>query len=337
MAKRKSVFLRKTVIAPLLLVVLVALAGFSYLAWIWHQPLQTLDKIYEVNPGSGLHHLARELETDGVIADRRSLIWLAYLTGNSRELKVGEYRFADGITQRQLLRQVTEGRVAQHSVVLLEGWTFRQMRQALEQAPKLKQSLLGLSDATVMARLGYPDEHPEGRFFPDTYFYTSQTTDLMILRQAYQALAQRLQKEWETREPDLPLATPYEALILASIIEKETGQAYERPLIAGVFINRLRIPMRLQTDPTVIYGMGLRFDGDIRTRDLRRDTPYNTYTRDGLPPTPIAMPSGAAIHAALHPATTKALYFVGRGDGSHVFSETLEQHNAAVRKYQLGQ
>lgn len=334
MAQAKFKPLRTSLIA---IVVLAMVAGLAYLGWAWHRPLQTQDKIYEVLPGTSLHKLSRQLYRDGVLPDSRSLIWLAYLTGKSRDLKVGEYRFRDGITPRELLQQVTEGRVEQYSVVFLEGWTFRQMRQTLEQAPKLQQTLLGLSDQTVMQRLGFPEQYPEGRFYPDTYFYSSQTTDLMILSQAYQALEQRLQQEWDGRDAALPLRTPYEALILASIIEKETGQAYERPLIAGVFVNRLRLPMRLQTDPTVIYGIGPSFDGDIRRRDLLRDTPYNTYTRDGLPPTPIAMPSSAAIHAALHPATTKALYFVGRGDGSHVFSETLAQHNTAVRKYQLGQ
>jgi UPF0755 protein len=226
--------------------------------------------------------------------------------------------------------------VVEYSLRLVEGWTFKQSLQALAQAPKLTQTLAGHTPEQIMARLGQPGRHPEGRFFPDTYKYTAGQTDLSILARAHERMQNTLQREWEARRADSPFKEPYEALVLASIVEKETGQPGERPMIAGVFINRLRRNMKLQTDPTVIYGLGEKFDGNLRLRDLRSDTPYNSYTRTGLPPTPIAMPGGAAIRAVMQPADTRALYFVSRGDGSHEFSETLGQHNDAVTKYQLG-
>ena len=235
----------------------------------------------------------------------------------------------------RLLDQVVAGRVIEYPVVLLEGWTFRQFLALLAQAPKLTHSISGLTVPAIMERLGHPGEHPEGRFFPDTYYYSAGQTDIMILANAYDKMHKLLQREWEGRENNLPLKNAYEALILASIVEKETGRDDERRLIAGVFINRLRHGMRLQTDPTVIYGMGQTFDGNLRLKDLRRDNPYNTYTRKGLPPTPIAMPGKDALQAVLHPMVTGALFFVARGDGSHEFSSTLEEHNAAVLKYQL--
>ena len=312
-------------------------AGFiGYLLWAWHHALEPGEDIFLVQPGTSLRAFSRQLHEKGVLPDSKSLVWLAYLKGQSRHLKVGEYRFESGISASELLEQVVEGRVIEYPLVLIEGWTFKQMRQALAQAAKLNQTLAGLSDKEVMGRLNQPRLFPEGRFFPDTYLYPAGTTDLALLKIAFEKMQRRLEQEWEARAPGLPLKDADEALVLASIIEKETGLASERPLIAGVFINRLRKRMRLQTDPTVIYGLGQKFDGNLRRRDLRNDTPYNTYTRRGLPPTPIAMPSGEAIHAALHPAQTRALYFVSRGDGSHVFSETLEEHNRAVAKYQLG-
>lgn len=314
----------------------LALVAGVYLYWAWHRALDPGPDTYVVPAGTTLRGFARELAARGVLSEPHSFVLLAHLKGVSRDLKAGEYRFRRGITPSELLDQVVAGRVVEYPLVLVEGWTFRQFRQALERAPKLAQTLKGASDAEVMAALGRVGEHPEGRFFPDTYFYASGTTDRMILARAYEKMRQRLEEEWANRDPDLPLRTPYEALILASIVEKETARPEERRLIAGVFIQRLKRRMRLQSDPTVIYGLGSAFDGNLRLRDLRRDTPYNTYTRAGLPPTPIAMPSLEALRAVLQPAQTDALYFVSRGDGSHEFSATLEEHTRAVVKYQLG-
>jgi UPF0755 protein len=223
----------------------------------------------------------------------------------------------------------------EYPLKIVEGWSFKQVLEALHAAPKLTHSLQGLGPKQIMAMLGYPNVHPEGRFFPDTYYYPSGMSDLLILQRAYQKMEKILDEEWEARAGDLPVRTRDEALTLASIVEKETGKPEERGLIAGVFVQRLRTGMKLQTDPTVIYGLGDKYKGNITLAHLRTPTPYNTYTRKGLPPTPIAMPGREAIHAALNPENTRALYFVSRGDGSHVFSETLEQHNAAVQKYQL--
>jgi UPF0755 protein len=233
-----------------------------------------------------------------------------------------------------VLERLVSGKTIQYPVTLVEGWTFRQAVDHIAEDPRYGD-LLGKSDADLMAALGRGGEHPEGRFFPDTYAFPRAATGLDVLRRALERMDQVLAEEWAARAPDLPIDSPYEALILASIVEKETGLAEERPAIAGVFTRRLQKGMRLQTDPTVIYGMGERFDGDIRRADLREATPYNTYVITGLPPTPIALPGRAAIHAALNPEPGEALYFVARGDGGHVFSATLEEHNAAVRKYQL--
>jgi UPF0755 protein len=308
----------------------------GYLALAWSVGLETGNKVYKVERGTTLGSFVRELHEDDVLPDRFSMLLLAYLRGQHRSLKAGEYRFESGASQKQILDQVVAGRSVQYAILIPEGWNFRELMNALNAAEKLEHTLQDLSSEMVMARLGKEGEHFEGRFYPDTYYYGASTTDLTLLKQAYKRMEQRLAREWEQREPDLPYRTPYEALIMASIVEKETGVAEERPLIAGVFVNRLRRGMRLQTDPTVIYGIGEKFDGNLRRRDLRRDTPYNTYTRKGLPPTPIAMPGGDAIHAALHPAKTRHLYFVSRGDGTHQFSETLKEHNQAVTRYQLG-
>ncbi len=317
-------------------ITLLAVVAGVYLFWSWHRTLDPGPDTYVVQAGTPLRRFARELVDRGVLIEPHSFVLLAHLRGVDRDLKAGEYRFRRGITPSELLDQVVAGRVIEYPLVLVEGWTFRQLRQALENAPKLAQTLKGASDAEVMAALGRGGEHPEGRFYPDTYFYASGTSDRMILARAYEKMRLRLEEEWANRDPDLPLRTPYEALILASIVEKETARPEERRLIAAVFINRLKRRMRLQSDPTVIYGLGSAFDGNLRRRDLRRDTPYNTYTRVGLPPTPIAMPSGEALRAVLQPAHIDALYFVSRGDGSHVFSATLDAHNRAVGKYQLG-
>jgi UPF0755 protein len=316
------------------MLVLSAMAAV-YLFWSWNHSLQPGMEIYAVKPGMTLHAFARELSSRGVLPESHSFVWLAYLTGHQRDLKSGEYRFRNGMTARELLEQIVAGRVIEYPAVLVEGWTFQEFREALEAAPKLMRLTTGLSARAVMERLGHKGEHPEGRFFPDTYYYSSGQTELAILANAYDKMQKLLQQEWEKRDNNLPFRDAYEALILASIVEKETGRADERRLIAGVFVNRLRHGMRLQTDPTVIYGMGESFDGNLRLKDLRRDTPYNTYTRTGLPPTPVAMPGKESLQAVMHPVVNGALYFVSRGDGSHVFSATLEEHNRAVTQYQL--
>ena len=307
-----------------------------YLGWAWNRPLPATMNTYVVKPGTSMHAFAHELSGKGALPDRYSLVVLAYLRGQARHLKAGEYRFAAGSTPRELLDQVVAGRVVEYPLALIEGWTFKQVREALREAPKLTHTLDGLSEDEIMEQLGHPGLHPEGQFYPDTYYYSAGITDIALLHRAFERMQNRLQREWLTRDPELPLRTPYEALILASIVEKETGRADERQMIAGVFINRLRKGMRLQSDPTVIYGLGSSFDGNLRLRDLQHDTPYSTYTRRGLPPTPIAMPGGEALAAVMHPLQTKALYFVARGDGSHHFSESLQEHNNAVIKYQLG-
>lgn len=315
--------------------VLVVLSMSVYLYWFSVTRLTPQEVIYVVEPGATLRGFAQQLHRQGVLPDAHSLVWLAYIKGQQRHLKAGEYRFRKGITAPRLLDQVISGRVVEYPLTIIEGWTFKQVLAALAQAPRLTHTLQGLSASQIMASLGYPGMHPEGRFYPDTYYYSAGMSDLLILQRAFQKMDTRLQEEWSKRDTRLPLKNPDEALILASIVEKETGRAEERRMIAGVFTQRLRIGMRLQTDPTVIYGMGEQYRGNIRLKDLRSPTPYNTYSIKGLPPTPIAMPSGAALQAVMNPAETKALYFVARGDGSHVFSDTLRDHNLAVEKYQL--
>ena len=288
----------------------------------------------QVAPGDNLTAVARALHEQGILTHPRYLLWYARWEGEADRIQAGEYALQPGMTPAQLLERLVKGEVAQYSLTIPEGWTFHQMLAALEASEVLRHTLTGLDDAAIMARLGHAGEHPEGRFYPDTYLFPRGASDLDILRQAYAAMERHLAGEWAARAPGLPYETPYEALILASIIEKETAIPEERPLIAGVFVRRLQRGMRLQTDPTVIYGLGEAFDGNLRRRDLERPGPYNTYRHRGLPPTPIALPGGAAIHAALHPAPGDALYFVARGDGSHQFSATIEAHNAAVLRYQ---
>ncbi len=322
-----------------LAIVLVLAASLAmpagYAAWYWYRPLTFGEETFMVQPGSTLKGVARRLSESRVLSEPHTFLLIATLSGRRQSLKTGEYRFQTGMSASSVLDHLAKGRVVEHPFVIVEGWNIRQVLAALQQAPRLEQTLKGLTPAQVMAKLGYPGQHPEGRFFPDTYRYTGGQTDVAVLQRAYRRMEERLAREWEGRRADVPLRTPYEALILASIVEKETGRAEERPMIAGAFINRLRINMKLQTDPTVIYGLGERFDGNLRKRDLLTDTPYNSYTRKGLPPTPIAMPGGEALRATLHPADTRALYFVSRGDGSHVFSDNLSDHNQAVIKYQL--
>ena len=315
---------------------LLVTAAVSHIYWQLQQPLPITTAVdYDLVPGTSLHQLAYQLHELGVLPKPKYLILYARIQRIGQRLQAGEYRLQPGISALEVLHKLQQGDVLLHSFTIVEGWTFRQLREALSAVPTLTHRLSANTQASaVMALLGHPEQHPEGQFYPDTYFFPKQTTDLAFLERAYNTMQQRLRFEWQQRAPDTPLKSPYQALILASIIERETGVPAERPLIAAVFINRLRRNMRLQTDPTVIYGLGEDFDGDIKFRDLRRDTPYNTYTRAGLPPTPIAMPSGAAIHAALHPVDSDVLYFVAKGDGSHQFSTNLTDHEAAVDRYQ---
>ena len=292
--------------------------------------------VLEVKPGMGIGAIARELRRQpGLLHSTFYLEAYARFNGLAPRLKVGEYALAPGMTPRDLLERIATGQVIQYPLTVVEGWTFQQLRQALAAHPKIAQTLREASDAEIMARLDRPGRHPEGWFFPDTYHFPAGFTDEAFLRRALTAMEQHLTRAWSQRAADLPLDDPYQALILASIVEKETGLTAERPAIAGVFARRLRAGMLLQTDPTVIYGLGAAFDGDLRRRDLVTDTPYNTYTRKGLPPTPIALPGAGALEAAVHPAAGDALYFVADGQGGHVFSRTLDEHNRAVRRYQL--
>lgn len=316
--------------------IVLPLSFLVYLLIVWNWPLTLDDQIHLVPQGGSLATVSRQLYQQGVLPDRFSFRLLARLTGSAKRIQAGEYRFRSGMSQRQILSAMVSGKQVLYSVLLVEGSTFADFSRLLSGQPKLEQTLAGLSPVQIMQRLSYGDQHPEGRFFPDTYTFTAGTKDIDLLRQAYTKMEKVLQKAWESRAENLPYKNAYEALIMASIVEKETGRPEDRDRIAAVFVNRLRRGMRLQTDPTVIYGMGSSFDGNLRKRDLNRDTPYNTYTRRGLPPTPISLPGRESIHAALHPAPTNDLYFVARGDGTSEFSETYLDHNRAVRKYQLG-
>lgn len=289
---------------------------------------------FDVRKGSTLTAVAHQLAEAGVLSQPTLFVVLGRVLGKTRSVKAGNYEFEAPLTPLQLLRRITEGDYTQVAIVFLEGWTFREMRRLLDDHPALLHDTSGLAEADILARLGSDASSAEGWFFPDTYYVSTGSSDLGVLRRAHRRMRHHLATQWERKADGLPLADPYAALILASIIEKETGRPEERPLIAAVFINRLRIGMKLQTDPTVIYGLGDKFDGNLRKRDLVTDTPYNTYTRAGLPPTPIAMPGLAALTAAVNPAPVDALYFVARGDGTSQFSRTLAEHERAVRKFQ---
>jgi UPF0755 protein len=286
-----------------------------------------------VRPGASVRAVLAELDSRGALADRRAVELRLRMRGWPR-VKTGRYEIPPHASPAEILRQLEEGRVVLETLTVIEGWTFADMRRALEAHPGVKATLKGRDVAALMESIGHAGEHPEGRFYPDTYRFAAGTTDRELLSLAYRKMAEALDAAWQSRAADLPMNDAYQALTLASIVEKETGLASERPRIAGVFVTRLRKHMRLQTDPSVIYGLGTAYDGDIRDRDLRADTPYNTYTRAGLPPTPIALPSREAIIAATHPLETGDIFFVasGNGDGSHVFSATLEAHNAAVAR-----
>ncbi len=327
------------------IVALVILVGSIYGTWVMmdyrafvDEPIQFGEEglLYEIKSGKTLTHVARDLQSRGHIDTASYLVWLGKFEGNANDIKAGEYRFENGITAARLLEQIVNGETLQYAITIVEGWSFRQLMDAVHSNEFLLHTLSDYSDEEIMEHIGHPGEHPEGRFLPDTYNFPRLTTDVDYLQRAYDAMQKLLKDEWPNRAIDVEFKTPYEALILASIVEKETALPSERKQIAGVFNRRLQKRMRLQTDPTVIYGLGRTFDGNIRRRDLRKDTPYNTYLRKGLPPTPIAMPGRDAVLAALSPQPGLELYFVARGDGGHKFSATLEQHNAAVVEYQLG-
>ncbi|RPE70799.1 UPF0755 protein [Tibeticola sediminis] len=318
--------------------VTVLLLGGAGLWWI-HQPLPISGEAVDlsIEPGTPPRAVAQAVADAGVPVSPLALYAWFRLSGQARQIRAGNYALEPGTTPRSLLRKLVRGEESLRTLTIVEGWNWRQVRAALAQASDLRADSRALDDATLMQALGRPGVAPEGRFFPDTYTYAKGASDLSILARAMRAMDHQLAAAWALRASDLPLASAEEALILASIIEKETAREQDRRLIAGVFINRLRRGMPLQTDPTVIYGLGERFDGNLRKRDLQTDTPWNTYTRSGLPPTPIAMPGRASLLAAVQPATTDAIYFVARGDGSSHFSATLEEHNRAVNRYQRGQ
>ncbi len=329
----------RLVLAATLLVVAAAIAwaGFEYVHFV-QAPLNVgrAGQTLEISRGEGFQDIVRQLQEQR-LTRASPLLWraLAMRLGVANRLHAGEYELAPGMTPTVLLEDMARGKVLHRRVTLVDGWTFAQVRQALGSAPKLKHELDGLEGDAVMARFGQADASPEGEFMPDTYDYVLGMSDLDILKRAHAAMQAFLAREWTARDPSIPLQDSYQALILASLVEKETAVASERPRIAGVFERRLKIGMKLDTDPSVIYGMGKAYSGKIHKRDLETDTPYNTYTRAGLPPTPIALPSRAAIHAVLHPADGDALFFVAKGDGTHQFSATLAEQNAAVRKYIL--
>jgi len=322
----------------LIVIILSALAGLFASNWLQDEEKRVVSEETRniiVANGSSMRGFAEHLVNQGILEEKWSFLFWARYRGLASSLKAGEYQVPAGATMSDLLQLITSGKVIDYPVTFIEGWNFKQLREALSKQENLRQLADKLDDQAVMKAIGAEGVHPEGRFYPDTYHYTATMSDLDILQQSYGKMSDFLNQEWAKREEGLPLENKDQALILDSIIEKETGAAEERPLIAGVFTNRLRKGMRMQTDPTVIYGMGDAYKGNIRKKDLLKDTPYNTYTRSGLPPTPIAMPGGDSIRAALHPAETKALYFVAKGNGEHKFSATLSEHNEAVIKYQL--
>ena len=328
----------------LLLVALAAVLGAG--AYAWHDYQRFADTplsisgdsaTFQVDRGDSLAVILARVAGNGLSPDWRKPWWqlLARQTGTATRLKAGEYALVAGVTPRGFLEQLAAGRVIQYRFTIVEGWTFAQLRQALASVPEIEHRLADQSEQQIMAALGVPDLHPEGRFLPETYAYTRGSSDLDLLRRAHEAMTEALAQAWRQRSEAVAVDSPDAALILASIIEKETGVPGERREIAGVFSRRLGMGMRLQTDPTVIYGLGSAFDGNLRRRDLDTDTPYNTYTRAGLPPTPIALPGRAALAAAVDPLPGKTLYFVSRGDGSHHFSATYDEHRRAVQRYQI--
>jgi UPF0755 protein len=329
---------RLFLLATLLLVLVVAASVSAAAYWWLDQPLPLAGASAElsIEAGATPRDIAQAWVGAGVMVQPRWLYEWFRWSGQAKRIRAGSYEIDAGVSPRQLLAKMVQGQETLESVRFVEGWTLRQMRAELARAQHLKPLTAQMNDAQLMNALGAPGQAGEGRFFPDTYVYSRNVSDLTVLKRAHRAMQQRLNAAWAERAADTPLKSADEALILASIVEKETGAAAERGLVASVFVNRLRIGMLLQTDPTVIYGLGDAFDGNLRKRDLLADTPFNTYTRGGLPPTPIALPGVASLRAAVRPEASKALYFVARGDGSSVFSENLADHNRAVNKYQRG-
>lgn len=329
----KSLLLRLLIAAAVLVGLLAAAA-----AWYAHRPLPLARPAvdFTVQRGFTMRQAAAAIETAGVAVSPRALYWLARVTGKADKILAGSYEVHTGVTPWMLILKLSSGDVSQGELRLVEGWNFRQLRAALESNPDLAHDTVGLAEADILRAIGANERHLEGLFFPDTYLFDKQSSSLALLRRAHTMMQRELARAWEQREPLLPLASPYEALILASIIEKETGRPQDRGLVASVFTNRLRIGMRLQTDPTVIYGYGDSFEGRLRKHHLETDHAYNTYTRAGLPPTPISMPGRDALYAAVRPQASDYLYFVSRGDGSSEFSTNLDDHNRAVNRYQRG-
>jgi len=313
--------------------VVIAGGAFWYYANLEVSP-GTVPLQFGLKAGSSLRSAALQMERAGVLRYPEAFVLMGRLLGEAANIRAGIYEVDGPITPYALLRKVTEGDVTQQVVKFVEGWTFRQVRKALDDHPHLRHDTRELQEAEILEKIGAKEPAPEGLFFPDTYHFDTGSSDLRVLRRAYRLMQGHLEAQWTKRAADLPLKTPYEALILASIVEKETGKPVDRPLVAAVFVNRLRKGMLLQADPTVIYGVGITFDGNLRKRDLQTDTPYNTYTRTGLPPTPIAMPGLASLVATLNPPQSDVLYFVSRGDGTSHFSRTLGEHERAVTKYQ---
>lgn len=305
------------------------LIGFGWTDLSIQTPLQ-----FSLKQGSSLRSVARQLQAAGVINSPWQFEALARLHGDANRVQAGNFESTERLTPFALLGMITSTARGQDRITFIDGWTFSQLRAALDGNPAIRHDTLGATEADIVARLGISNVSAEGWFFPDTYYFANNTSDVELMKRAYRAMQSQLDTLWAGRAQGLPLVTPYDALILASIVEKETGQAAERPLIAAVFVNRMRLGMKLQTDPTVIYGLGAQFDGNLRKRDLLTDGPFNTYTRPGLPPTPIALPGFAALAATLNPAPSKALYFVAQGDGTSYFSNTLAEHERAVTKYQ---
>lgn len=317
--------------------VLAALAPVGWLYWFARHPhpIPTVPMEVEIHPGTSTRTIAAEFRRRGLISEPTSFSLLARIFGMDAKIKTGTYEFDQPkITPLELLAKITKGDVTMSDVTFIEGQTFAQMRQALDQQADIKHLTTSMTESQILAEIGASESAAEGVFFPDTYYFSKGMTDVSLLKRAYRLMHERITEEWARRDTSLPYADAYQALIMASIIEKETGRKDERSLVSAVFVNRLRKGMKLQTDPTVIYGMGPRYNGSLHRKDLQTDTIYNTYTRFGLPPTPIAMPSLASIRAALKPGESTALYFVARGDGSHEFSDSLEQHNRAVNKFQ---
>jgi UPF0755 protein len=326
-------------VMPFVLVFLVLVVGAAAGGFYWLQreffapgPGQTPVRI-QIDPGTSVHAVLNQLARQGALANDRATALYLRLRGHRPNVHFGTYEIPARASPAQILEMFEQGRVVLEQLTVVEGSTFADFRRELDEHPAVTHSLAGKSATEVMAALGHPGEFPEGRFFPDTYRFAAKTSDRDILALAYNAMQKLLETAWPQHAPDLPFNTPYQALILASIVEKETGVPDERPRIAGVFVSRLRKGMRLQSDPTVIYGLGQNYDGDIHTRDLVTDTPYNSYTRAGLPPTPIALPGRESVLAAMHPLETGELYFVATGNGGHHFSKTLEEHNVAVKEY----